>query len=104
MTIEFGKWQLRRMDALNWQLWHRHVATTGKNQGVEDWYPMKRYYSYSTFDNAIMFAADYDIRATDGTVGFTEFVELWRETVDEYAESIQMCLGCPHSCANQKND
>lgn len=102
MIIEFGNWQLRQMDsdATNWELYHRHVASKGKNAGIAQWSRMGRYYTFSTMDSAVWFAADYDIRAADGTVSFMEYYELLKETVDEFEKSILRCLASFESHAN----
>lgn len=91
MTIEFGDWQLRPVDTRNWQLWHRHVpAATGRNKGGTEprWYPCGRFYSYGTIDSAVLYAADCEIKAMDGTCSFMEYVALLRETLDGFEKSI----------------
>lgn len=102
MIIEFGNWQLRQMerDATNWELYHRHVASGGENAGVAKWNRMGRYYTFSTMDSALWFAADYDIRAADGTISFMEYYELLKETVDDFEKSILRCLEAVQNPAN----
>lgn len=65
MTIEFGRWRLVPVDRLNWEPCHWHAATRGKNEGVEQWNRLGRFYSWNTFGNALMFAADCELK--DGT-------------------------------------
>ena len=65
MIIEFGRWRLVPVDKLNWELCHWHAATRGKNEGVEQWNRLGRFYSWNTFGNALMFAADCELK--DGT-------------------------------------
>lgn len=101
MIIEFGDWQLRPVDASNWQLWHHHAMTAGKDKGTAKWAPCGKFYSYSTLDNALLYAADCDIKATDGTANFVEYVELLRETLDGFEKSILRALESSQSRANE---
>lgn len=54
--ITFGRWKLYPLDTLNWELCEMR---DGK------WRPCHRYYSWNTFPNALMFAADCELK--DGT-------------------------------------
>ena len=98
MVIEFGDWQLRPVDASNWQLWHHRESK--KDAGKMDWVPEGRFYSYSTIDSAALYAADCDIKAMDGTANFVEYVELLRETLDSFEKSILRALEPRQSRAN----
>jgi hypothetical protein len=60
--ITFGRWKLFPVDANNWELCHWHVATRGKNKGVEQWNRLGRYYSYNTFGNALLYAVDCEMK------------------------------------------
>lgn len=100
MVIEFGDWQLRPVDSLNWQLWHRHAMTAGKDKGTVKFVACGKFYSYSTLDNALLYAADCDIKAMDGTVDFPEYVSLLRETLDGFEKSILRGLESSQSRAN----
>ena len=60
--IKFGRWKLFPVDSGNWELCHWHVATRGKNSGVEQWNRCGRYYQYNTFHLAIQYAADCELR------------------------------------------
>lgn len=103
MVIEFGNWQLRETDDRNWQLWHKHVpAAVGRHKGGSEpkWMRTGRFYSYSTLDNALLYAADCDIKAMDGTVDFPEYVALLRETLDGFEKSILRTLEPRQSRAN----
>jgi hypothetical protein len=66
MIIEFGRWRLVPVDKLNWELCHWHAATRGKNEGVEQWNRLGRFYSWNTFGNALMFAADCELKERHG--------------------------------------
>jgi len=100
MVIEFGNWQLRPVDASNWQLWHYREGEKGKSEGKMDWFPEGRFYSYFTIDSAALYAADCDIKAMDGTANFVEYVELLRETLDSFEKSILRALEPRQSRAN----
>lgn len=61
--IVFGDWKLFPVDDRNWELCHRHEVTKGKNRGVVQWNRLGRYYSYNTFDLAVQYAADVELKA-----------------------------------------
>lgn len=67
MIIEFGDCRLVPVDALNWELCHRHESARGKNAGRVQWNRLRRYYQYNTLANAIRYAADCELR--DGAHG-----------------------------------
>lgn len=95
MTIEFGNWQLRPADSRNWQLWHLHIpAAVGRHEGGTEprWMATGRFYQYDTIDNALLYAADQEVKAMDGTVCFMEYAALLRETLDGFEKSILTSL------------
>lgn len=93
MTIEFGDWQLRLHDNLNWELYHRHATKRGSNKGVTKWHPCERFYSYSTIENAIRFAADDDLRRLyRGTFDASEFLTQYRSILTEFSEAVSESL------------
>lgn len=103
MIIEFGNWQLRPVDSRNWQLYHYHVpAAVGRHKGGTEprWMETGRFYHYKSIDHALLYAADCDIKAMDGTVNFMEYVTLLRETLDGFEKSILTSLEPRHSPAN----
>ena len=64
--IKFGNWMLVPLDDRNWELCHWHVAkATGRNAGGTEpqWNRLCRYYSYNTFDLAVQYAADVELKA-----------------------------------------
>ena len=81
MTLEFGRWRLEPMDSNNWELCHWHAATRGKNAGTEQWNRLGRYYQCNTFANAILYAADQEMRDGGKVVDIKEFIERYGETV-----------------------
>lgn len=64
--IEFGDWQVRRADALNLTLYHRHEKRgRGKDAAAEDngtlkWFPTGNY--FHSVEAACMFALKTDVR------------------------------------------
>jgi hypothetical protein len=66
--IVFGDWKLVPVDSRNWELCHRHVArATGRHKGGTrpQWNRLGRFYQCNTFDAAIQYAADCELK--DGT-------------------------------------
>lgn len=52
--IVFGRWKLNPMDARNWELCE---LRDGK------WRPLGRFYQYNSFDLALRYAADRELKA-----------------------------------------
>ena len=92
MVIEFGRWRLVPVDALNWELCHRHAATRGKNAGRESWHHMGRYYSYNTIANADVFAADQEMREGNDVVGLSRALHEYRSIVDGMVADIAAAM------------
>ena len=67
--IVFGDWKLIPLDDRNWELCHRHMMSdTEKTRsagtaGTLRWVKLGRYYSYNTFDLAVQYAADVELKA-----------------------------------------
>ena len=61
--IVFGDWKLFPVDARNWELCHRHANTRGDNKGVVQWNRLGRFYQFNTFDLALQYAADCELKA-----------------------------------------
>lgn len=61
MIIQFGDWRLVPVDALNFELCHRHETTRGKNAGAVQWHRLGRFYSYGTLANALWYAATVEL-------------------------------------------
>ena len=103
MVIEFGDWQLRPCDKLNWQLWHRHRTadrTRARNAGTVGevaWFPCGRYYSASTIPNALVFAADCEIRNMDeeAVYDIRDALQAYTSVVDGFTDSILRSLSSP---------
>ena len=63
--IVFGDWKLVPVDSRNWELCHRHVAkATGRHKGGTrpQWNRLGRFYQCTTFDAAIQYAADCELK------------------------------------------
>lgn len=60
--IMFGDWKLFPVDSINWELCHRHVVTRGNDAGTVKWVRLGRFYSWNTFKNALIYAADYELK------------------------------------------
>lgn len=64
--IEFGDWQVRRADALNLTLYHRHEKrgrgkdATSEDNGTLKWFPTGNY--FHSVEAACMFALKADVR------------------------------------------
>lgn len=93
MIIEFGRWRLVPVDALNWELCHRHAVTRGKNAGKESWHHMHRYYSYNTIPNAAIFAADQEMREGGDVVELSKALDEYRVIVDGMTAELLAALG-----------
>ena len=64
--IRFGDWMLAPMDERNWELCHWHVAkATGRHSGGDEpkWNRLGRYYQHNTFDQALLYATDVELKA-----------------------------------------
>jgi len=61
-AIRFGDWELRPVDARNWELYHKRASTRGFGDGTPRWASEGRFYQYNTFHLAIQYAADRALR------------------------------------------
>lgn len=67
--IVFGNWKLFPVDARNWELCHRHANTRGESKGTVQWNRLGRFYQFNTFDLALQYAADEEMKGkAHGTV------------------------------------
>lgn len=87
MIIEFGDWRLVPVDTENWELAHRHVTSRGKNEGAVSWHRLGHYYQQSTFANAIEYAADRELRESDGKMDLGEYVRAYGDTLERFRTS-----------------
>lgn len=61
--ITFGDWKLFPVDSRNWELCHRHANTRGESKGTVQWNRLGRFYQFNTFDLALRYAADCELKA-----------------------------------------
>lgn len=73
--IEFGDWKLHPVDSRNWELCKR---------GESGWRPLGRFYQCSTFDAAIQYAADCELKdgCHDRATGLSDALAEYRAIVD----------------------
>ena len=92
--IEFGDWQVRRADALNLTLYHRHAATRGKNAGEVGWHQTGNF--FNSVEAAVMFALKADARAMvvgdEERMGLAEYLRRINELFDDYREWLSESL------------
>lgn len=66
--IVFGDWKLVPVDARNWELCHRHAVSntpTARKAGTVgnvQWNRLGRFYQFNTFDLALQYAADEELK------------------------------------------
>ena len=60
--IVFGDWKLFPVDSRNWELCHRHANTRGESKGTVQWNRLGRFYQFNTFDLALQYAADEELK------------------------------------------
>lgn len=94
--IEFGDWQIRRGDALNLKLFHRHEKKgRGKNAKADNngelgWFDTGNYF-YSVRE-AVMFAAKHDMRRLVGNddewLTLAEYVRQMKVLLDDFRDDL----------------
>ena len=91
MTIEFGDWRLVPVDALNWELCHRHVTSRGKNAGESKWHRLGRYYSHNTIAQALRYAAGRELMAQreDEAMGIWEALREYERITQALVDAAQ---------------
>jgi len=66
--ITFGRWKLVPVDDRNWELcqWRETADTASARKagtvGEAKWHRLGRFYSWNTFRNALMYAADVEMK------------------------------------------
>lgn len=84
--IKFGNWMLVPLDDRNWELCHWHVAKAiGRHAGGTEpqWNRLGRFYSYNTFDLAVQYAADVELKAE----AHAKVMELW-DALETYRDIV----------------
>lgn len=92
--IVFGSWKLVPMDSINWELCHWHETTKGNNAGVEQWNRLGRFYQSGTFANAILYAADVELKAKcrDKAVQLADALKEHERIVGELIQAFEKSL------------
>ena len=88
--IAFGDWKLFPVDARNWELCHRHANTRGDNKGVVQWNRLGRFYQSNTFDLALQYAADCELkdRCHDRAMELGKAIAEYRAIVDGMSAAV----------------
>jgi hypothetical protein len=91
--IVFGDWKLVPVDSRNWELCHRHVArATGRHKGGTrpQWNRLGRFYQCNTFDAAIQYAADCELKDEyyDRATGLSDALAEYRAIVDGMSAAV----------------
>jgi hypothetical protein len=94
--IVFGDWKLFPVDSRNWELCHRHeVADTTSARragtvGRVQWNRLGRFYQHSTFDAAIQYAADCELKGGchDRAMELGEAIAEYRAIVDGMSAAV----------------
>lgn len=93
MTIEFGDWRLVPCEG-NWELAHRHVAQRGKDAGKVKWNRTGHYYQHDTIANALLYAADWEMRndGSEGAAAWLEYAERYKAMIESFKNAAQNLL------------
>lgn len=83
--ITFGDWKLFPVDSRNWELCHRHANTRGESKGTVQWNRLGRFYQFNTFDLALQYAADEELKGK----AYGTAMEL-KDAIAEYRTIIAM--------------
>jgi hypothetical protein len=94
--IVFGDWKLFPVDSRNWELCHRHEVadtTTARRAGTVgrvQWNRLGRFYQCNTFDAAIQYAADCELKdgCRDRATGLSEAIAEYRTIVDGMSAAV----------------
>ena len=83
--IVFGDWKLVPVDSRNWELCHRYANTRGESKGTVQWNRLGRFYQFNTFDLALQYAADEELKGK----AYGTAMEL-KDAIAEYRTIIAM--------------
>lgn len=92
--ITFGNWKLVPLDDRNWELCHLHASSRGKNEGVEQWHRLGRYYGYHGIDLAMLYAADVELKwkHRETARDIIEALHEWRDILDGFRADVRGLL------------
>lgn len=94
--ITFGDWKLFPVDARNWELCHRHATGgSGSDAGVVKWHRLGRFYQFNTFDLALQYAADCELKAKahGRQMEIEDALHQYRAIVDALKADVLAALG-----------
>ena len=99
--IVFGDWKLFELDDRNWELCHRHetadtkTARVAGSVGKTQWHRLGRYYQHDTFGNALLYAADVELKAKcrDVAMQLTDAMREHERIVGELVGAFQDSVG-----------
>ena len=89
--IVFGDWKLFPVDSRNWELCHRHeTGGAGVGAGVTKWHRLGRFYQFNTFDLALQYAADEELKDEyyDRATGLSDALAEYRAIVDGMSAAV----------------
>jgi len=93
MKVRIGeRWELRRRDASNWELYHLHETADNKQTrergtaGRVAWHGTGRYYQCNTLAHALLYAADRELAEgnADESATIAEYARALKETLDGF--------------------
>lgn len=78
------EWKLFPVDERNWELCHLYATTSGKEAGVVKWHRCRRFYSYNTIDQAMLYVLDVLAKqgATDQMLALASALRQWQDGVE----------------------
>ena len=99
--ITFGDWKLVPVDSRNWELCHRHAvsdtptARRAGTVGVVKWNRLGRFYQFNTFDLALQYAADCELKAKahGRQMEIEDALHQYRAVVDALKADVLAALG-----------
>ena len=96
MRVRIGeRWELRRRDASNWELYHLHETADNKQTrergtaGRVTWHGTGRYYQCNTLAHALLYAADRELAEGDADESATiaEYARRLDDTLERFKTS-----------------
>lgn len=94
-AIRFGNWELRPRDSRNWELYRLRASERGFGDGMKRWASEGRFYSYNTFDLALQYAADVELKAkaSEQAMELWDALETYRDIVADLKDDMIAALG-----------
>ena len=86
-TVEFGRWMLKRIDALNWQLFERKEKTRGKNAGEVGWVGMPNYFGQLV--DGVAFARNREMERKGEFETLDGYIAELRRVDEQFAKALK---------------